>query len=434
MREVPAASVTLHDVDPSGSCSGRVQPGPSLATLPDTGRHRGNKMAAPRPQPPQQQQQQNQFLPCESLLQRGAAVTLVGAGPRLDGQVGRLASTVGADNTAEVMLAPVLGSTRVRVSASCLRPLPKGTQVIAAMPGEPMIAVTPGTESHGHPALISDFQKGQYTLSFHSGAPSSIVATCMVSPSRLLDVPLKPSGGPSPVETLADGSRNAESEGRFIDYNGRERRFWLSLPRAFAGSSDRSWPLLVFLHGAGGGTLLHWSKRAPATAGSDYAAEHFVIISPVCEWTWKSAPHAWVVELVAHLSAAAWCDADRVSITGCSMGGMGCWELAAAAPWLFAAIAPVAAYHRVERRQALAEALESTPIFAVQSPNDECCNFEAEQQIWQALSVRGNIPVVRQAKGLHLAVFAEAYSHSTELLEFLAAQRIAGVSWRTELL
>jgi len=423
MREAPAATLTPHVVGPSGSCGACVQPGPPLATLPDTERHRGNKMATSGAQQQQHQQQQNRILPCESLLQSGAAVALVGACPRLDGQVGRLASTVGADNTAEVMLAPVLGSACVRVSAFCFRPLPKGTPVIAAMPGEPMIAVTPGTESHGHPALISEFRNGQYTVSFRSGAPSSVVAPHMVSPSRLLDVPLKPSGGPSPVETVADGSRNAESDCCFVDSDGLERRFWLSLPRAFAGSSTRSWPLLVFLHGAGGGTLLHWSKRAPPTAGSDYAAEHFVVISPVCEWTWKSPPQAWVVELVAHLAAAAWCDAGRVSVTGCSMGGMGCWELAAAAPWLFAAIAPVAAYHQAERRQALAEALEMMPVFAVQSPHDECCNFKAEQQIWQALSNRGNVPVVKQAKGLHLTVFAEAYSHSTELLEFLAAQR-----------
>jgi len=424
MREVPATAGSAHGPDPPGI------PEPPEAALPDTERHRGNKIATARFQPQQQQQllqqqlqqQQNHLLPWQALLQCGAAVALVGAGRRLDGQVGRLASDVGADNTAEVMLAPVLGSTRVRVSAFCFRPLPKGTPVIAALPGEHMIAVAPGTESHGLPALISDFQNGQYAVTFLSGLPPAVVAACMVSPSRLLDVPLKPSGGPSPVETVARGSRNAESECRFIDCDGQERKFFLSLPRAFAGSPGRSWPLLVFLHGAGGGTLLHWSKRALPTAGSDYAAEHFVVISPVCEWTWKSPPQAWVVELVAHLAAAAWCDASRISITGCSMGGMGCWELAAAAPWLFAAIAPVAAYHRADRRQVLVEALECMPIFAVHSPNDECCSFEGEQQIWQALAVRGNVPLVKQARGSHLQVFAEAYGDTTDLVEFLASQ------------
>lgn len=38
------------------------------------------------------------------------------------------------------------------------------------------------------------------------------------------------------------------------------------------------------------------------------------------------------------------------------LGGMGCWELAAQAPQLFAGLAPVAAYHKEALRWQIAEA------------------------------------------------------------------------------
>merc|ERR1712032_595409 len=96
--------------------------------------------------------------------------------------------------------------------------------------------------------------------------------------------------------------------------------------------------------------------------------------------------------------------------------------LAATAPGLFAAIAPVAAYHRAERRKFLADALRRMPIFVVQSPNDESCSYASEEELWRELAARGNAPVLKRVDTTHLYVNVEAYSNDTQLLEFLLSQ------------
>ena len=50
-------------------------------------------------------------------------------------------------------------------------------------------------------------------------------------------------------------------------------------------------------------------------------------MSPQCDWDWKSSPKPWVNELVAALRAASFVDHKCVYLTGCSMGGMGVWEV-----------------------------------------------------------------------------------------------------------
>ena len=148
-----------------------------------------------------------------------------------------------------------------------------------------------------------------------------------------------------------------EQEGLFIDGNGDRHTFWLNLPMGFLEktkgekrSSLKPWPLLLYLHGNGGGSFLAHSKKALRSVGMAHAAEHFVICSPACDWNWKQTPRLWVLELLRQLRAASWIDISRVYVTGCSMGGMGVWELASMAPELVTAIAPVAAHHQAGSR------------------------------------------------------------------------------------
>merc|ERR1719436_2345488 len=144
--------------------------------------------------------------------------------------------------------------------------------------------------------------------------------------------------------------------------------------------------------------------------GSSFAAEHFVMVTPKCEWTWRSLPDPWITELVAQLSLATWCDPDRIYATGCSMGGHCSWEVVGSSPGLFAAVAPVAAYHLPQRRQRLVEALRSMPIFVVHSRHDECCRYSAEEPLWKDLAACGNPPVrKKKVTGGHGSVWAEAY-------------------------
>ncbi|CAK0830156.1 unnamed protein product, partial [Prorocentrum cordatum] len=72
------------------------------------------------------------------------------------------------------------------------------------------------------------------------------------------------------------------------------------------------------------------------------------------------------------------------------MGGMGTWELGAERPELYAAVAPVAAYHNGERTEHIARRLRGTPVFVIHSLHDGVCPHSKEVPLWTLLREEGN--------------------------------------------
>ena len=116
--------------------------------------------------------------------------------------------------------------------------------------------------------------------------------------------------------------------------------YLLYLPRDY--QEKDSWPLVLFLHGAGerGDNLdlvkVHGPPKLVET-GKDFP---FILVSP------QGEPKRWwqAIQLTALLDeivAKHKVDEDRIYVTGLSMGGFGTWSLAAYTPNRFAAIAPI---------------------------------------------------------------------------------------------
>lgn len=114
------------------------------------------------------------------------------------------------------------------------------------------------------------------------------------------------------------------------------------LPEGYDQKS--SWPLVLFLHGAGerGADLELVKKHGPPKLVEAGKSFPFILVSPQCP-----KDHFWSVmtlELSALLDdvvAKHKVDRDRVYVTGISMGGFGTWALGAYTPERFAAIAPI---------------------------------------------------------------------------------------------
>ena len=125
-----------------------------------------------------------------------------------------------------------------------------------------------------------------------------------------------------------------------------EMRYLLYLPEDYWMNTERSWPMILFLHGAGGednDSSFVMSMGLPEVL---YAGEQpddfpFVVVSPQAfpngAW-WDGDTLAILNALLEEVITTYRVDPDRVYLTGLSMGGYGSWFLATAYPERFAAM------------------------------------------------------------------------------------------------
>lgn len=122
------------------------------------------------------------------------------------------------------------------------------------------------------------------------------------------------------------------------------RRYVVYVPPGW--SPDRTWPVILFLHGAGErgadglrqtqvglGSAIRWSpERFPA-----------IVVFPQArpDTRWLGDEARFALDALDHAMAEFRSDPDRTYLTGLSMGGYGVWHLALANPGRFAAIVPV---------------------------------------------------------------------------------------------
>jgi predicted peptidase len=148
----------------------------------------------------------------------------------------------------------------------------------------------------------------------------------------------------------------------FKDAGGKTLPYRIFIPQGY--DSARKYPLVLFLHGAGErgsdnkAQLVH--KSCIVWASPEYQARNpCFVVAPQCpendKWTrvenWTTPVYdqpaeptealRLVMALVPQLQKDWSLDADRLYITGLSMGGYGTWELLNRMPGVFAAGVPV---------------------------------------------------------------------------------------------
>ncbi len=117
--------------------------------------------------------------------------------------------------------------------------------------------------------------------------------------------------------------------------------YLLSLPEDYS-KGDNTFPLMVFLHGAGerGTNLDVVEVHGPPKLVKNGKKLPFIIVSPQCPPNQHWDVDA-VIALVDHIIKNYRVDTKRVYLTGLSMGGYGTWAVASKYPERFAAIIPI---------------------------------------------------------------------------------------------
>lgn len=116
--------------------------------------------------------------------------------------------------------------------------------------------------------------------------------------------------------------------------------YLLHLPENY--ESQETWPLIVFLHGAGerGDNIAKVKVHGPPKLVESKPDFPFIVVSPQCpsgqRW---NAPD--IMALIQHIKTKYPVDNERIYLTGLSMGGYGTWDIATKYPDDFAAIAPI---------------------------------------------------------------------------------------------
>jgi predicted peptidase len=217
--------------------------------------------------------------------------------------------------------------------------------------------------------------------SFVAAAAVTLFSGCVSQPSlpSLTDAP----GAQKPREFLA--TRTLESHFQCQVF----------LPADYRRDTTPSWPLLLFLHGAGerGNAIERVTVHGPPKIAPSQPGFPFVVVSPQCPEGrfWNVDELELLLDEVLRQYAI---DPKRVYLTGLSMGGNGTWAWATAHPERFAAVAPICGWGDPVRVWLSEEPRKSglirLPIWAFHGAKDTVVPLADSQSMVAAFARLGN--------------------------------------------
>lgn len=168
-------------------------------------------------------------------------------------------------------------------------------------------------------------------------------------------------------------------------------RYLLSLPSDY-GTGKKSWPVLVFLHGAGerGSDLAAVKKHGPPKLVEQQGLP-FIVISPQCprDTRWSEPPVFGALQgMLSDVLRRYSGDPEHVYLTGLSMGGHGTWFWASEEPYRFAAILPICG----GADAAWGPNIQHLPIWVFHGAKDGAVPLSESETIVEAIRTAGGDP------------------------------------------
>jgi len=217
----------------------------------------------------------------------------------------------------------------------------------------------------------------------------------------------------------------------FTAANGDTMPYRLFVPEASARSKPL--PLILYLHGSGGvgrdnqkqisgGNTLGTHTWTTAAAQQKHPA--FVLAPQLAEAGRSPRLNGWppfagtVLEIVAAVSREFAIDADRIYVTGQSLGGYGTWDFITKHPDVFAAAVPLCGGGNPSR----IEAARTLPIWAFHGGQDQVVPVTESRVLIAALQRAGSPVKYTEYPDAEHDVWTRAYAER-DLADWLFAQR-----------
>jgi predicted peptidase len=200
----------------------------------------------------------------------------------------------------------------------------------------------------------------------------------------------------------------------------RELHYLLFLPKGYdASDKTKQWPLMLFLHGSGerGDDLEKVKMHGPPKIVEAKPDFEFIVVSPQCpkDSRWQASE---LVQLLDDVLAKHAVDPNRQYVTGLSMGGSGTWQLSAAQPQRFAAIAPICGRADLDS----APKIKHIPTWVFHGAKDSPASVEHNKAIVAALKAAGGEPKFTLYPDAGHDSWTESYNNP-EFYTWLLAQR-----------
>lgn len=150
--------------------------------------------------------------------------------------------------------------------------------------------------------------------------------------------------------------------------------------------NQTSWPVVLFLHGGGerGDDIDDVKVHGPPMlieAGQDFPFIMIAPQSPVDRW-WQPTELSVLLDMIEQTYNV---DADRIYVTGLSLGGIGTWRQGNYEPDRFAALAPICGGGEIY----WAAALKDLPIWAFHGAKDKVISVARSQAMVDAIRDQG---------------------------------------------
>lgn len=178
-------------------------------------------------------------------------------------------------------------------------------------------------------------------------------------------------------------------------------QYLLYLPDDYPTDTSKRFPLMVFLHGSGesGEDLAKVKLHGPPQLVDEGKKFPFIIVSPQ-----SPSENGWKVDvlnaLLEEIKKNYRVDADRVYLTGLSMGGYGTWSWAQQYSYQFAAIAPICGGGDASK----AWALRHIPTWCFHGAKDNVVSPSASIQMVDSLK--------KYSKDVQLTLYPDANHNS----------------------
>ncbi len=229
-------------------------------------------------------------------------------------------------------------------------------------------------------------------------------------------------------------------EGRvFSPAKGKELKYRLMIPKDYALTGTETYPLVLFLHGAGerGDDNIKQLVHGTREFAKDENRQKYpcFVAVPQCPDGKKWVEVAWTLDahkqpdeesvsleltrgMLTSLQKMFRIDPKRIYLTGLSMGGFGTWDLITRTPDVFAAAAPICA----GADEALADRVTKLPIWAFHGDKDGAVKVERSRRMIAAIEKAGGKPRYTEYPGVGHDSWTQTYANP-EFMAWLFAQK-----------